>query len=376
MSTKGMTTMEVKKINKSKVYKCIYQNRKVSKQEIAGHLLMGLSTVTQNLKLLEQEGLITRNGFYESTGGRKAFAIEIKKNARISIGVDILKEMIHLAAVNLYGEILFSKTITLPFANTPAYCMRVGTNILDFIAENHLPGKQVLGVSIAIQGIISTDGQSVSYGVILNHTGMKLQDFAVHIPYPCRLIHDSKAAAYLELWQQDSKRDATVLLLNRNLGGAVLLNGKVHNGRGMHSGAIEHLCLDPEGPLCYCGKKGCLETYCSAESLQKASGLDTVSFFRSLRLGNPVCRNIWEGYLDHLAFAIRNLTTLLDQIVILSGYLASFFTREDIDYLTRRVTGASPFPMEEPFLFLSGHGQMAPAVGAALSYIDDFLKSI
>ncbi|MBS6194035.1 MAG: ROK family transcriptional regulator [Clostridiales bacterium] len=376
MSTRGMTTMEVKKINRSKVYHYIYENRRVCKQRISEDLQMGLSTITQNLKWLEEDHLIIRSGFYESTGGRKAYAIEINRTARIAIGVGILKEMVHLTAIDLYGNVLHSAAKILPFSFSPSYDLRLGEEVSTFIEENHLKKEQILGVSIAIQGIISTDGQSVSYGSILNHTGMKLSDLAAHIPFPCRLVHDSKAAAFLELWLHPSEKDMTVMLLNRNLGGAVIINGEVHNGTGMHSGALEHLCLNPEGPLCYCGQKGCLETYCSADSLSKNSNMDIESFFCKLRSGDSFCENIWQEYLNQLSFAIRNLTTLLDQKIILSGYLAPYFTQEDISFLENTAACASPFPMEEHFLLVSSHGQLAPAIGAALLYIHDFLCSI
>lgn len=57
---------------------------------------MGLSTVSQNLTLLEQDGYIQRNGYFDSTGGRKAQTIQIVPDFRISIGIGILKEMFHM----------------------------------------------------------------------------------------------------------------------------------------------------------------------------------------------------------------------------------------------------------------------------------------
>ena len=66
-------------------------------------LQMGLSTVSQNLNELENDGLISRNGYFESTGGRKAQIIKIVEDFRISIGLGILKDMFHIVAVNLYG---------------------------------------------------------------------------------------------------------------------------------------------------------------------------------------------------------------------------------------------------------------------------------
>lgn len=63
MSEKGLTNISLKKINKSKVYQYIYRKKKTSKQQIVQELQMGLSTVSQNLNLLEQESLIEKNGF-------------------------------------------------------------------------------------------------------------------------------------------------------------------------------------------------------------------------------------------------------------------------------------------------------------------------
>ena len=71
MSEKGLTNISLKKINKSKVYQYIYRKKKTSKQQIVQELQMGLSTVSQNLNLLEQEGLIEKNGFFASPAEEK-----------------------------------------------------------------------------------------------------------------------------------------------------------------------------------------------------------------------------------------------------------------------------------------------------------------
>ena len=125
MSEKGLTNISLKKINKSKVYQYIYRKKTTSKLQIVQELQMGLSTVSQNLNLLEQEGLIEKNGFFESTGGRKANALQIVSDFKISIGIGILKEMFHITAVDLYGNAFYTDTIPLPYSNTPDYYKQV-----------------------------------------------------------------------------------------------------------------------------------------------------------------------------------------------------------------------------------------------------------
>ncbi|MDD3279884.1 MAG: ROK family protein [Lachnospiraceae bacterium] len=377
MSNKGVTTITLKKINKAKVYQYIYQQKVTSKLQIVLELQMGLSTVSQNLTALEQEGLIERNGYFDSTGGRKAQAIQIVPNFRISIGVGILKKMFHIAAVNLYGEAICLDTFLIPYENSDAYYQKVTAKIKEFILENQYPEDSILSVSIATQGITSPSGDEVTYGTIMNNSDMKLSDFSSRLPYPCSLAHDSKAAASLELWNHPELDNAVVFLLNRNLGGAVIANRTVNQGSSMHSGTIEHLCVNPDGPLCYCGNRGCLETYCSANALEAAAGLSIKDFFEMLHHNSSdSLSQIWEDYLKHLAFAIKNLNMIIDGSVIISGYLAPYFTDDDITYLINEVNRMTPFPMEKDRIIVGTHGQYTPAIGATLPHIQHFIDKI
>ena len=377
MSEKGLTTIALKKINRSKIYQYIYRSKLTSKLQIVQDLQMGLSTVSQNLNLLENEGLIEKNGYFDSTGGRKANAIQIVSDFRISIGVGILKNMFHITAIDLYGNTVCTDTIPLTYSNTAGYYQQITDKVKDFIDKNQYPENKILGVSIATQGITSPDNTTVIYGNIMNNTGMRLKDFSRHLPYPCHLEHDSKSAAFLELWNHPELDSAVVLLLNRNLGGAIITNHQIHQGCSMHSGTIEHICVNPDGPLCYCGNRGCLETYCSANSLEQASGMTIKEFFPLLReKKSPQLIQIWEDYLKHLAFAMKNLNLVIDAPIIISGYLAPYFTEEDTDYLLRQINSMTPFELKEEQILVGTHGQYTPAIGAALFYVKEFIQSV
>lgn len=377
MSEKGLTNISVKKINRSKVYQYIYRKKITSKLQIVQDLQMGLSTVSQNLNLLEQDGLIEKNGYFESTGGRKANAIQIVSDFRISIGIGILKNMFHITAVDLYGNALYTNTIPFPYSNTPDYYKQVTDKIKEFIATNQYDEEKILGVSIATQGITSPDHSTVLYGNIMNNTGMILEDFSRYLPYPCYLEHDSKSAAFLELWKHPELDSAVVFLLNRNLGGAIITNHQIHQGSSMHSGTIEHICINPDGPLCYCGNRGCLETYCSANALEQAAGMNIKDFFSLLReKKSSQLTQIWKDYLHHLAFAMKNLNLIIDAPIIISGYLAPYFLEDDIAYLTKHINVSSPFALNKEHIFVGTNGQYTPAIGAALFYVNQFIHSI
>ena len=377
MKESSLTTITLKKINKANVYQYIYKEKTTSKMQIVQDLKMGLSTVSQNLTDLEKDGLIERKGYFDSTGGRKAQAIQIVPDFKLSIGVGILKDMFHIAVVDLYGETVSVDTFPVSYSSTDSYYEAVTDKIKQIIADNHYAQEQILGVSIATQGIISTDGSAVTYGAIMGNSDMKLSDFSHRLPYPCRLEHDSKAAAALELWNHSDCDSSVVFLLNRNLGGAIIANHKIHPGMSMHSGSIEHLCIDPDGPLCYCGSHGCLETYCSANALESAAGMSVKDFFAALREKKDTkAWQLWYDYLTHLAFAMRNLNMVIDSPIIISGYLAPYFTDDDIAYLLEDINRSTPFFMDKTQILTGTHGQYTPAVGASLFYVEQFIQGI
>ena len=69
---------------------------------------------------------------------------------------------------------------------------------------------------------------------------------------------------------------------------------------------------------------------------------------------------IWQNYLKHLAFAMRNLNMIIDSPIIISGYLAPYLVPEDLNMLLH-------------LLLVGTHGQYTPAIGAALHYINRFV---
>ncbi len=374
MKDTSMTTMKVKEYNKSMVYHYIYDQRTTSKQLITQNLSMSLSTVSQNLKILEDNELVCKTGSFKSTGGRKADVLAINTTAKIAIGVAILKEMIHIVAIDLYGEIIKSVIQPLPFVCNVEYCKTVSENVNSFIEKNDL--KNILGVSIATQGIVSKDGDSVTYGEILQNTNMKVECFQKFLAYPCRLEHDSKAAANLELWRNKGLQNGVVFLLNRNLGGAIIIDGAIENGDNMRSGIVEHLCMNTDGAMCYCSKRGCLETYCSANALEQTSNMTIDQFFKEIDLYNEKCINIWQEYLYYLALAMRNLSVVIDGKYIISGYIAPYFKEKDIHYLLEKVNSFTAFPISREDILLGSSGDFSQAVGAGLYYISNFLNRI
>ena len=246
MKKTALTTAEIRRFNRSQIYKAIYDNKQISKQGIGYELQISLPTVSQNLSELQEAGLIEICGSSESTGGRKA---------------QLYRCIAHLQHGRATGR------------RGKGYDLTVTVRRPHRFAELRFV-----------------------FGKILNNENVTLEHFTRYLDYPCILLHDSETAATYELWKHPDIKDAAFLLLNRNLGGAPILDGSIHSGSFLTSGIFEHMCLVPKGRLCYCGQHGCLETYCSAEALMTEADMSLEGFFKKnvkMRSGTTTC-TIWH----------------------------------------------------------------------------------
>lgn len=371
-----VTPIELKRLNQKKVYNYIYRSKLSSKPAICKALELSLPTVTQHVSALMEQSLVEKRGEYQSTGGRKAQMIHCNATARIAVGIQILKERAQIVAVDLYGEILAESDLPLPFSNREPYYQQLGSWTNQFTHDLPYPRENILGVGIAFQGLVSPDGETIVFSEILHCTGTKRDVYQKYIDLPCYLIHDTEAAALAEIWANSGLHNAVYLSLNRNFGGAVIQNRQILHGSGPISSVIEHMCLSPDGPICYCGKQGCIETYCSVDSLEATAHMELDQFFQRVHSGDPRCLKIWRHYLHYLAIAVDNIRMIVDYDFILSGFLVQFIDQSDVEQLTRYVKERCSFNMPAFSISIGRCGHKAATLGAAILLIEQFLSEI
>lgn len=374
MGGKKMTTSELKKHNRRQVYRIIHEHHTIAKTSISSELHLSFPTISQLLTELEAEGLVSKNGYFESTGGRKPGMFSCVSDARIALGIELIKEHFQITATDLYGRILHEDTCPVPFMNEEPFFRRFGSIVQSFIVDHEIPESKILGIGIALQGLVSYDKTSITYGAILKNNGLTVDRFRKYLDYPLMLIHDSEAAATDALWSLTDIEDALFLSLSRNIGGALIIGRQIHQGTFFPSGLFEHMTLIPDGAACYCGKRGCLEAYCSVQKL--LDGMDSTLdlFFSNLQKGEPLHQIRWNQFLLYLSIAIDNLQMALNCDVILGGHLAPYLKQEDLNILTLLVKKDSAFNQGRPPIHLYKNSCIAR--GAALYQIRQFIDSV
>ena len=133
MTTNGVNSIEVKKINRNNIYNFLYKHEPISIQEIAYTLNMSLPTVTQNIKELKDRDLVIETGLFESTGGRKAKAISYNSVARYAIGLDVTQNHVGIVLIDLGVKVIKNERKQYQFVNSKDYFKGVGDLVKVFL---------------------------------------------------------------------------------------------------------------------------------------------------------------------------------------------------------------------------------------------------
>ena len=369
-----ITPESIRRNNHKQIYDYIYNNGKVTQNDISYSLRLSRPTVTTNIADLEDSELIFKDGQQDSDQiGRKAVVYSINPQCRIAIGVELTSRHIKIISVDLYGRKIDRTVHDQKYVNSDEYYKTVCDKIMEFVNENKIPTEKVLGVGIAIQGLVSPDGRTILYGKIMNCTGGSIEIFEKNLPFRCTFIHDPEGAALSELWESPEMGNAMYLSLSEHLGGTLIVDGNVARGKSGHTATFEHIQFDPNGELCYCGKRGCYETVLSMSAL--LGDEDEEVFFEKARSKNTPEAKRWKTFLHTLGKLISLLHLVSDVDYILGGHLAPYFTDEDIQVLYDVIKKDCPFDEEENFILISKTPSHNINIGAALPFLMEFLNS-
>ena len=133
--------------------------------------------------------------------------------------------------------------------------------------------------------------------------------------------------------------------------------------------------MEPGGLPCSCGRRGCLEAYCSASRIEAAFGVSLEDFFRGAEEHRPEYETLLYDMLRHLAVGINNIHMVLDCTVVLGGFLSEYL-QPYLPALRQYVTAGNPFMESADFVQLSRLPRHITTLGAALYFVRQFVASI
>lgn len=328
-------------IRRNLILRSLLTNGQMSLTELKKETGITLPVVIRLVEELKKNNLVVEVASHEQPQvGRPPSVVKINGGAGYIMGIDLDRTYSHFVIINLEQEIILNLEINKAYlSNDPAIIKELEKEIRTVLAKAGVEWDSLLGIGISIPGIVNGPrGISKTY---LNFGEKSLRStLREYLKKPVYIEHDVKAMALGELWFGSAKGKDNVLCLKIDwgLGLGIILNGKIFYGENSYSGEFGHISLqdDGAGQLCYCGRRGCLETVASGRAMiekvkKKLSEGSTSLFLEKSRFPEDIdSRKIVEAASKGDQFALEILEEMAKYIGYGTGILINLFNPERI----------------------------------------------
>lgn len=258
-------------INEVIVLNIIRERQPISRVSIAEMTGLEEGTISRIIQRFLRQGLVYESGVGASTpaGGRKPRFLHINPTKRCAIGVDIGAIETLLALSDFNGHLQQLKRI--PNTKHPQqFLLTVADEILSLIRIAK-PYHEFGGVGVSLVGLLDIEegvileGENLGWGE--NIEVGKILKSRLGRDVPIYFENGARLSALGEIWFGSTHlsgfRDVVFVDVSEGVGTGIIINGQLYRGAQNGAGEFGHICIDPEGPKCSCGSRGCLEVFAS-----------------------------------------------------------------------------------------------------------------
>ena len=356
----------------------------VSEESFASILILdGAGTISSGgEKVSYKKGdsffLSAGSGGYMIEGTCDALITTIReKAAPVRIGIDIGGRTTKIGLIDIHQKIIAGEKIKTDVSRSPEEIIcEIGQKTLELLEAQGIGMDQCVGVGIGIPGTIDRARGIVRYSNNLNWENVEITKMiGTYLPLPIRIANDADCAALGEAVAGAGKgyQDIVMLTLGTGVGGGIILDGKIYEGKGIGGSELGHMVIVENGEPCTCGRRGCLEAYASAAALkrdaQRASGrmLSTQEIFEMAARGDASMKNVTDLYIRRLGIGIVNIVNIFrPQLVLLGGGISGqgeVLTRPLFEIMKQGCFGGDKG--ELPDIGIAALGNDAGMIGAA-----------
>jgi predicted NBD/HSP70 family sugar kinase len=339
------STEAIRNRNRSQVLEAVRAYAPISRSGLAKKVSLSRATVSSIVKEMMELGLLRRAGQAASTGGRRPTLLGYHPQARMAVGVTMFDNEVKAVLTDLEGNPL--KTLKTDWNGQQVEAL-IGI-MIDTVRElcQAVDGQRILGIGVGLPGIVDA-----SRGTIVEHVtnGQRIdgpievqQLMEEALGLPTVLTNRSRVAALSELQVGVGRgvNNMLYLFIGRGIVASVVLNGDPYLGPNFTAGEIGHNTVVPDGHLCGCGNRGCLEMYASDSAvvsraiarartspnskMRQAVGgnlqlLSTDVVIQCARDGDPDALTILNRTGQHLGVALSAAINILNpEMVVLGG---------------------------------------------------------
>ncbi len=352
---KGKSATYLNKLNKITVLKLIRESKEISRAEIVKRTKLSAPTVTRIVEVLVNDKLVAMIGDGDSSGGRPPKLLKFDGTNNYVIGVDLGSTSIRAALSDLNGD--FITEIEAPTqldGGVEIIIQQVAALIDKLINRSKLSKKSILGIGLAVAGLINPQKGLVKYSPVFNWKNVQLNTILKkYIDLPVIFDNVSRVTALGEMYYGIGKKYKNFISVNvgYGIGAGIVVDSRPMYGNFGYAGEFGHIVLEKNSN--YVGKdgiKGSLEALSSGygiaeiaiNKLQKGhksqlSNLDekeltAEAVFKAAASGDALAKEIIDSALQYLGQGVALLTNIFDpEAIVFSGGLTksgpSFFKK-------------------------------------------------
>jgi predicted NBD/HSP70 family sugar kinase len=272
----------VRRHNLGVVLRRVAARGRVSRAAIAQETGLNKTTVSSLVAELIELGLVRETEVeLRGTVGRPALPVELTGRRVAGLGLEIGVDHLAVRAADLGGAQRHQALVVRDNRDRPVDA------VLDDLAELAgealavLREEQLLtaGAVVALPGLVNSSDGCLLVAPNLGWTDVfvpeLLGDRLGAPAYPIRVANEANLGALAELWEGAGRRFRDFLSISGDLGvgAGIIIDGELFRGARRFGGELGHVTVDPDGELCACGSRGCVETRAALGALLRSSGL-------------------------------------------------------------------------------------------------------
>lgn len=332
----------MREMNRALLLGMIRRERAISRTDLARRSSLTKPTVSAIIDELLHEGLVRETGFDESLTkrGRRARLLELDGDAAAYVGVNFGVRDTAIGIADALGE-LRAVWHGESFPGEPEKALaELRPMINAALAQAKVPRSRVTSIGVSCAGLVDQRTGACLLAPNLGWRNVPVRA-AIHealgVPVVVHNKTQAGAAAEGRFGAARGVRSFVWIFVSHGVGAGIVLDGQIFFGSTGYSGEIGHCVVLEEGPLCGCGRRGCLETVASDLAIPRAAQaaargseatilrhiagpIDTRAVALAAREGDGAARRIFADVGKYLGVGISYLVNLFDpELVVLSG---------------------------------------------------------
>ena len=269
----------MKQMNQQLVLQLIQGRGPISRKDITQISGLSPATVSGITSALIDLGLVHEIGEAKETGraGRRAVLLRLNPRAGYVIGVKLAVHTISSVLTDLDANVLHFVEHILPDSDPaaapfdPAVTIQTTIAVVEqLLSMAHIKPTQLLGIGVGVNGIVDVDTGVSSMAPHFGWRNVPLAaPLAAHFGVPVHLENDSRTLTIAEQWFGSGREvdNFIAVTVGYGIGAGVVANKQLYRGASGGAGEFGHIPLQENGPLCSCGKHGCLESFAAVPAI-------------------------------------------------------------------------------------------------------------